>query len=97
MNLTPQMVAFCTNPEKVKEMRQLLERPIMHEARRIMAEDSPTVLISIPQEITPHYAHILLGIGRGYMRYHNLFEYFGQHYVVDPSGESAAIQLEPEI
>jgi hypothetical protein len=68
----------------------------MIEARSIMADSSPASTAPIGEEITPHFANILLGMVRGYTKYHNLFEYFGLHFEAQPSDEDAAIRLESE-
>jgi len=96
MQLSPRMIAFCRDPKKVAEMRKILETPIMVEAREIMADSSPITMTPVAEDITPHFSNIVLGMARGWSRYHNMFAYFGMHFEVPQGDEEAALRLDPE-
>jgi hypothetical protein len=86
---------FRSNPEKVNKMRLVLEDPILKEWLAVMKESGPENREVISPDITPTMSAIVVGLTRGYARYHNDFKLGGEHLV--PRGtDSAEISLEPE-
>lgn len=86
---------FRRNPEKVNEMRVVLAMPIVKEWLAAMKTNGPENREIIPPDISPTMASIVVGLTRGYARYHDDFQLGGEHLAPIHTDDSA-ISLEPE-
>ena len=63
---------FRKSPEAVKRLREILSDETMQDWLEAMDEENPASG-SIPKEVTPQQAHIMLGENQGWMQYRDRF------------------------
>lgn len=87
---------FRKDPERVAQMRPILEMPIMKEWLACVMRSSPANVATVDSAISPTAASIEHGTIKGFHLFHTIFTNGGTHLIAPRAAVPAAMELEEE-